>query len=292
VKLAVIVPFLDEQDHLGELLDSMAAQLRVPDRLLLVDDGSGDGGPRIAAAFAERCSYATLVRRPARPPERDRMVRAHEWRAFEWGLAQLGEEYDVVGKLDADLRLSPGFLAEIERQFELDPGLGMAGAFLSSEMGNGVFVRHRCPPEHVEGATAFYRRRCLQEISPIPAILGWDTIDEVRARMRGWRTASFPIPTGDPVHLRRTGSHDGLLRGYRRAGLAAYVYGADPLHVLLAGAQRMRDPPRLLCGLNYLAGWTLAALRRSPRAEPELRRFVRREHRRRMQGLVSLRSRA
>jgi glycosyltransferase involved in cell wall biosynthesis len=292
VKLAVIVPFLNEEEHLGELLDSMAGQKRAPDRLLLVDDGSGDEGPRIAAAFAERHPYATLVRRPARPPERDRMVRAHEWRAFEWGLAQLGEEYDVVGKLDADLRLSPEFLAEIERQFELDPSLGMAGAFLSSAMADGVFVRHRCPPEHVEGATAFYRRRCLQEISPIPAILGWDTIDEARARMLGWRTASFTIPSGDPVHLRRTGSHDGVLRGYRRAGLAAFAYGADPLHVLLAGVQRMRDPPWLLCGLHYLAGWALAALRRSPRAESELRRFVRREHRRRMQGLVSLRSRA
>jgi poly-beta-1,6-N-acetyl-D-glucosamine synthase len=292
VRLAVIVPFLNEEEHLGELLDSMASQLRAPDRLLLVDDGSGDGGPRIAAAFAERHPYATLARRPARPPERDRMVRAHEWRAFEWGLARLGEDYDVVGKLDADLLLSPGFLAEIERQFDRDPKLGMAGAFLSSAMGDGVFVRHRCPPEHVEGATAFYRRRCLQEISPIPAILGWDTIDEARARMLGWRTTSFPIPSGDPVHLRRTGSHDGLLRGYRRAGLAAFVYGAHPLHVLLAGVQRMRDPPLLLCGLNYLAGWVLAALRRSPRAESELRRFVRREHRRRIRGLVSLRSRA
>jgi poly-beta-1,6-N-acetyl-D-glucosamine synthase len=220
------------------------------------------------------------------------MVGAHEWRAFEWGLTQLGEDYDVVGKLDADLRLTRDFLAEIERQFELDASLGIAGAFLSSAMADDVFVRHRCPPEHVEGATTFYRRSCLREIWPIPAILGWDTIDEARARMRGWRTASFPIPSGDPVHVRRTGSHDGVLRGYRRAGLAAFVYGAHPLHVLLAGVNRMRDRPPLLCGLNYLAGWVLGALRRSPRAESELRRFVRREHRRRMWGLAPLRSRA
>jgi glycosyltransferase involved in cell wall biosynthesis len=291
VRLAVIVPFLNEEHYLGQLLHSIDEQTRPPDRLLLIDDGSGDDGPRIAAAFAERHPYAQLVRRPARPLERDRMVRAHELRAFEWGVAQLGEDYDVVGKLDADLRLSRDFLAEIERQFEVDSSLGMAGAFLSSAMGDGVFVRHRCPHEHVEGATSFYRRRCLQEISPIPAILGWDTIDEARARMRGWRTASFQIPSGDPVHLRRTGSHDGVLRGYRRAGLAAFGYGAHPVHVLLAGVNRMRDPPLLLCGLNYMAGWMLAALSRAPRAEFELRRFVRREHSRRVRGLAPMRSR-
>lgn len=292
MKLAVIVPFLNEEEHLGELLESMASQRRVPDRLLLIDDGSEDRSPRIATAFAERHPYARLLRRPSRTPERDRMAGAHEWRAFEWGLTQLGEDYDLVGKLDADLRLSCDFLAEIERQFELDPSLGMAGAFLSSAMAEGVYVRHRCPPEHVEGATAFYRRRCLGEISPIPATLGWDTIDEVRARMRGWRTASFPIPSGDPVHLRRTGSHDGVLRGYRRAGLAAFIYGAHPVHVLAAGVNRMRDPPLLLCGLSYLAGWGLAALRRTPRAESELRAFMRDEQRRRMRRLAALRARS
>ncbi len=291
MKLAVIVPFLNEEQHLGELLDSMASQRRLPDRLLLVDDGSDDRGPRIAAAFAERHPYAALVRRPSRTRERDRMARAHEWRAFEWGLTQLDEDYDVVGKLDADLRLSCDFLAEIERQFDLDASLGMAGAFLSSAMVDGVYVRHRCPPEHVEGATAFYRRRCLREIWPIPALLGWDTIDEVRARMCGWRTASFAIPSGDPVHLRRTGSHDGVMRGYARAGRAAFVYGAHPLHVVLASLNRMRDPPLLLCGLSYLAGWGLAALRRAPRAESELRAFMRDEHRRRMRGLAALRVR-
>ena len=292
MKIAVIVPFLDEEEHLGELLDSISRQVRVPDRLLLVDDGSSDRGPQLASAFAKRHAYATLLRLPPAPAQRDRLVGAHEWRAFELGLARLGEDYDVVGKLDADLRLTRDFLAEIERQLELDPSLGMAGAYLSSAIADGVFIRHRCPPEHVEGATRFYRWRCLQEVQPIPAILGWDTIDEVRARMRGWRTASFPMPSGDPVHLRRTGSHDGVLRGYRRAGFAAFGYGADPLHVLLAGVNRMRDPPVLLCGLSYLAGWSLAALRRSPRAEPDVRRFVRRENRRRIRALTTLRSRA
>jgi hypothetical protein len=42
----------------------------------------------------------------------------------------------------------------------------------------------------------------------------------------------------------------------------------------------------LLCGLNYLVGWAFAGLRRVARAEPELRRFVRREHSKHMRSLV------
>jgi poly-beta-1,6-N-acetyl-D-glucosamine synthase len=292
VRLAVVVPFLNEEQYLGQLLESIAAQRRLPDRLLLVDDGSSDESPAIAVSFAQRHRYAALLRRPARPAERDRMVGAHELRAFEHGLTHLGQDYDVVGKLDADLQLSEDTLGEIERRFAEDPGLGMAGAFLSSMMGEGVFVRHRCPHEHVEGATAFYRRECLADIGEIPAILGWDTIDEARARMHGWRTASFAIPSGDPVHLRRTGSHDGVLRGYRRAGLAAYAYGADPVHVVLAALNRLGDPPLVLCGLSYLVGWGWAALRRVPRAEADVRRFVKEEHRRRLRGLLPQRTRA
>jgi glycosyltransferase involved in cell wall biosynthesis len=39
LRLAVVVPFLDEERHLGVLLSSLEGQRRRPDRLLLVDDG-------------------------------------------------------------------------------------------------------------------------------------------------------------------------------------------------------------------------------------------------------------
>jgi hypothetical protein len=142
----------------------------------------------------------------------------------------------------------------------------------------------------VEGPTRFYRRACLEAISPIPPIVGWDTIDEVRARMCGWRTASFALRGGDAVHLRRMGSHDGLLRGYRRAGRAAYAYGAHPLHAVASAAARLRDRPAAACAAAYLQGYLAAAVRGGPRAEPEARAFLRAEQRRRLLALASGRS--
>ena len=285
MRIAVIVPFRDEERHLGTLLTSMADQTRPPDRLVVVDDGSVDGSPDIAERFAAAHDHVTVHHRPRRPPERDRMVSASEWRSFEWAVGQLDDSYDVVAKLDADLRLPPSMLAELERRFAEDPLLGLAGAYLSEEGPDGRLLRHRCPPGNVEGATKFYRSECLRAISPIPAILGWDTIDEARIRRAGWRTQTFEMPGGDPIHLRRLWAGDGILRGYRRAGRAAYAYGSHPLVVALSSAVRMRDRPPVLAGANYLAGWAGAAVRRGPRAEPELRRFVRNEQGRRLRRM-------
>ena len=290
MKLVVVVPFLNEEEHLPKMLASIGRQERLPDRLVLVDDGSTDGSPGIAAEFAADHPYATLLRRPVRPAERDRMAKAAELDAFQWGLAKVSEPWDVVAKLDADLEATPDLFAELERRFESDPELGMAGAYLSVVNPAGV-RRHRCPPDHVEGATSFYRRECFDQISPLPPILGWDTIDEVRARMHGWRTQSFPMPSGDPVLLRRTGSHDGILRGFRRTGLAAYAYGAHPLHVLGAAVVRTRERPLVLGGVNYLAGWAGAALTRRPRAERDVRQRVRQENLARMRRTVAARAR-
>jgi poly-beta-1,6-N-acetyl-D-glucosamine synthase len=284
--VAAIVSFLNEEQHLPTLLASIDRQQRPPDRLVLVDDGSSDGSAAIAAAFADSHPYARVLARPPRPPERDRMVKAPELKAFEFGLASLGRDWDVAAKLDADLELTEDFFDAMERAFEDDPRLGMAGAYLSAFDEEGAIHRQRCAAGHVEGENTFYRRACWEQIVPLPPMLGWDTIDEVRARMHGWRTASVEIPSGDPIHLRRMGSHDGLLRGYRRAGWAAYAYGAHPAHVLLAGGARLRERPWILCGLHYMLGWTLAALRREPRAEPELRRYVRRENLARIRSLA------
>jgi glycosyltransferase involved in cell wall biosynthesis len=282
VNIAGVVPFLDEEEHLGALLESLEAQTRPLDRLVLVDDGSRDASPQIAEAFASRFANTSVLHRPVRPVERDRLVGASELSAFQWAVESLEEGWDVVGKLDADLRLTPRTLEAIDDAFTSDPRLGMAGAHLSERGPDGSSVRLRCRPEHVHGATSFYRGECYRQIAPLPAILGWDMIDAPRARMHGWRTASIAVPSGDPLHLRPMGDRDGLLRAYRRWGSAAYALGEHPLHVLGLGLRYMRSPPVGAGGASYLLGWCSASLRRAPRAEPELRAFVRRDQLRRI----------
>jgi glycosyltransferase involved in cell wall biosynthesis len=274
--------FLNEEHYLPRLLASIEQQTRPPDHLLLVDDGSDDASPEIAAQFAERHPYARVLSRPRRERSADRLAAAAELVGFGWAVEQLDAPFDVIAKMDGDLELSPRCFERIVTALEADPRLGIAGLPLDLPRPDGTRRPEPSAPWHVRGATKFYRRECWEQIAPLPAILGWDTIDEARARMRGWRVESVPLPEGNVLHMRPTGSYDGAVRGFRRRGMAAWAYGAHPVHVVGSALVRVRQRPRAIGGAAYIAGWASAAIRRDPRAEPELVRFVRREQRARV----------
>lgn len=276
--VVAVVSFLNEEKYLPEFLKSMHRQTRPPDRLVLVDDGSTDASYAIAGDFAERHPYATVLRRPPRKREADRLATAAELLSFEWGLEQVEERHDIIVKLDADLRLAPEHFEYIVEQFERDPRLGMAGAYLSRPLPDGGFERERTPHTHVRGPNKFYRRACYQDISPLPAHLGWDHIDEVKAGMHGWVARAFTLPTGDSIHLRPTGTQDGALRGYRRWGECTWSYGAHPVIVLCGTARRLVHRPYLLAGMSFLYGWIRAAVLRRPRVERPVRAAVTRQY--------------
>jgi glycosyltransferase involved in cell wall biosynthesis len=287
MRIGIVVVFLNEARYLPTLLESMAAQNRPPDQLLLVDDGSVDDSAEIARAFARDHRFTKVLRRPTRPAEPDRLTRAPELLALQWAVDHLGDGLDVVAKIDADLRLTPEVVAEMERRFAADPELGIAGARLSEVGKAGHAARLPGRPEHVHGATKFYRWECYRQIVPIPAIHGWDMVDEVKARSLGWRTASFSIPGGDPLHLRPMGAHDGRLRGFRRWGAGDYAAGVHPVVVIATGLKRLGAAPPALGALNYLLGWSLAGARRVPRVDPAVRAFARLEQRQRVQRRVA-----
>ena len=285
--LAVVAPFLNERQHLPVFLDSICAQSRVPDQLILVDDGSDDGSYELAQAFAETHSYAVALRRPRRPTETDRLATAAELRAFAWGLERIDVPYDVVAKLDADLALKSSHFAEIVSRFENDPRIGVAGAYLSVRLQNGVIARERHPSYHVRGPNKFYRRECFEQIWPLPAHLGWDTIDEMMARMNGWHTTSVELSAGDSIHLRPTGMHDGRLRAFARWGECAYGFGSHPISVAAGGVARLGKRPYVLAGMAFFLGWANALLRRRQSVAPEVRAFRRREELARLRSIIA-----
>ncbi len=287
MRLVAIACFLNEEAYLPTFLESVSDQTRAPDLLLLVDDGSHDGSVDLARQFAAEHSFARALTRPRRPAERDRLATAAELAAFTWAAEQVAEPWDVIAKLDADMRLSPHTVAEVIEHLEADQSLGITGPLQSMAGDDGVIFREHVRPDHVRGATKFYRRECFEQIFPLPPRLGWDTLDEIRARMHGWRTGSFATSDSDPIHLRPTSTHDGALRGYRREGIATYAYGAGPWWVLLGTVRRLGSRPLVLRGLAFMLGWLTAAIRRDPRASANERAFLSAEHRARLRADLS-----
>ena len=287
-----VVTFLDEERYLPQFLASIGQQQRRPDRLLLVDDGSTDQSLSIARDFALRRSWVDVRERPKRPPSKDRLRGAPELVAFAWAIDEAGGDEEVIVKMDADLELAPEHFSTVLAAFADDEQLGMAGTYLWARKPDGTAYREEHPAHHVRGPTRFYRRRCWQAITPLPAILGWDGADEVRARAGGWKTRSMEMTGQRSYHLRPTGQHDGRLRAFARWGECAYAVGAHPVGVAAAAVLRAGQRPRVLGAGAYLLGWAASPARGVPRFPDDIRRATREEQRRRLRvGRRSLETR-
>lgn len=280
--MLIVTPVYQDAANLQITARAMERQLRPPDRWVIVDDGSRDETPRVAAGICARLPFAHLV--CVDPQDKDDgLSTASEAAAFNRGLAGAGEGWDLIGKFDSDLDFPADYLQTLQAAMDADPDLGIVGGHLVERHDGELVDVDRVPDDHVRGATKLYRARCLQDIGGVPVALGWDTVDEMRAQRAGWRTRA--LPGLGIVHLRPRASRGGALRGARRLGRCAHAVGYDPAFVLARTVWIARRPPVVLGAASYLLGWLGAAVARRPRAvTADERRWLRRAQRRRLRN--------
>jgi biofilm PGA synthesis N-glycosyltransferase PgaC len=294
-RLLVISPVRNETNHFELVARAMAAQTRPPDMWLVVDDGSTDGTPAVVEGLSRELPFLVLLRArqtPTRAPVRDRLAAAAAPRTFNFGLRSVPwDAYTHISKLDGDMELPPHYFERLLEEFRRDPSLGIAGG-LRTERVRGRMRLERVPPEHhVNGALKCYTRACFRAIGGIEERLGWDTIDQTYARMRGFRTRTFSHLVA--VHHRPWASADGTLRGRARYGTAAYIVQFPLWWVSLRSFKMATWPPEGLSGAAFLYGYLRAAAGRTSRVEDDtFRRFVRRELRARLMARARLQPRA
>jgi GT2 family glycosyltransferase len=279
-RLLVVSPVRNEAGHLERVAQAMAAQTRPPDLWIVVDDGSTDGTSAILARIAEETEWLAVCRDQIGAAEvrvRDRLATAAAPRAFNRGLGSVAwRGFTHIAKLDGDIELPARYFELLLARFAADPQLGIAGG-VRAEPSEAGWTRERPPLDyHVPGALKCYTRECFERIGGVHERLGWDTIDELYARMNGYRTRAFPDLIA--VHHRPWGSADGALRGRLRHGRCSYIVH-HPLPWVLARAFKPQPArPRALSALCYVGGYGLAAIRRTERVEDgEFRAFMRRE---------------
>ena len=151
------------------------------------------------------------------------------------------EGFTHVGKLDGDVELPPHYFEPCCKVCPGPParphrrGAGRA-------RGSG-WRRVRAPAYHVHGATKLYSRECFEAVGGIEERLGWDTIDETYARMRGFRTRSFE-DVGARHHRRGVGRRPPSRQ--RAHGECAYVVRYSLPWVLLRAVKLVRIGLRAL----------------------------------------------
>src|SRR5438874_8428803 len=103
-----------------------------------------------------------------------------------------GEGWDFLVKLDGDLSFEADYFEKCFQRFEAEPKLGIGGGRVYCRV-NGKTEEDspRDPAFHVRGATKIYRRATWDAIGGLVKTPGWDTLDEVKANMLGWKTYSF-----------------------------------------------------------------------------------------------------
>ena len=283
MKYVLITPAHNEEAFIQKTLDSMVAQTVLPERWVIVDDGSTDRTAEIVESWAGRHPWIELVRRPQRL-DRSFAGKVH---AFNAGLERVQSiQFEVVGNLDADLSFDPDYLEFLMRKFSEDPLLGVAGTPFVEDGYDSA--RDSFEGEnHVAGGCQLFRRECFERIGgfiPNPAG-GVDWIAVTTARMKGWKTRSF---LEKRFHHHRTlgTAGRGDLRALFSYGEKDYYLGGSPVWQLFRVAYRMAKKPVLLGGLALLSGYCWAALRRVKRAvSPELMRFHRREQKKKLRAI-------
>jgi biofilm PGA synthesis N-glycosyltransferase PgaC len=278
-RLLVISPVHNEAAHIERVALAMATQTRRPDLWILINDQSTDETPQILAGLAERLDFISVLDSPPRtdtPSSKDRLAVALEARAFNLALNSVDwRTFTHIAKLDGDIELPPRYFELLLDEFEKDSTLGLAGGVLKES--DGSQGREDRPSDyHVRGALKCYTQECLSAIGGIEERLGWDAIDDIYARMKGFKTRTMPQLTG--LHLRTCGSADGILRGTARHGQCAYIIHFPLPWISLRAVKVAGYRPIVLSGFAFLWGYLWAGVVKTPRVEdPAFRTFVRRE---------------
>jgi len=281
----LISPVRDEEALIGHTLKSVCAQSVVPTRWIIVDNGSTDRTADIVLDYAKRFPWIELVRHET---SADRSFAAKA-RAFGAGLARTRcLDFEIIGNLDGDVSFESDYLAFLMRKFAEDSSLGVAGTpFLEDgydsarDSFEGV--------HHVAGGVQMFRRQCFEEVGGyVPNYAGGiDWIAVTSARMKGWKTRSFPERRF--IHYRTVGTATrSTLAAFFSYGEKDYYLGGAPLWQLCRVCYRTLKRPFILGGLAVALGYFWAALRRTPRAvSPDLMRFHRAEQRTKLKAIAS-----
>ena len=269
---AAVTPARNEAGDLPRLAGSMISQTVKPLTWVIVDHGSTDETGQLAARLAGEHEWIRIVSLRGEPtPTRGGPI----VQAFNAGLEALEQKApDVVVKLDADVSFEPDHFALLLEEFARDPALGIASS-TCWELEGGTWEEKRVGRSHVRGAVRAYRWGCLEQIGPLEQRMGWDTIDEIKAQLRGWTTRSI---AGLPFyHHRATGARDGSRRSWESQGDIAWYLNYRFAYLVVRTFFRTIEDPRAPA---MLYAWARAGLRGEPRyPDREVRRFLRDQQR-------------
>ena len=284
MKYILITAARNEEAFIARTLDSVTTQTQLPERWVVIDDGSSDRTAEIVAACAQKFPWLKLIRNPKREG-RNFAAKAN---AVNTALAQSQDiAFDVLGNLDADTSFTPDYMEFLMQKFSADPRLGVAGTPFT-QAGGYDSTRDSFEGENfVAGPIQLFRRECFTEIGGYTASPagGVDWIAVMTARLKGWTTRSFADKRYHHHRLMGTAEKSPVAALFSY-GQKDYYLGGSPVWQMFRVTYRLLKKPYIVGGLALFFGYVWAAVKRVKRpVSNELMQFNRAEQIKKLKGI-------
>ena len=261
IRYVIITPVRDEKSYIEYTINSLISQSIRPLEWVIVDDGSADGTGQILDRYAQEFEWIKVVHRSKKGARRagGRVIEA-----FYEGYDVLSDtRWDFIVKLDGDLSFEPGYFATLLGRFMHDEQLGIASGVYLEMNRAGLWKEVAMPAYHAAGACKVMRRKCFKEIDGFVVATGWDTVDEIRAMTRGWKTGHFRDL--QMKHHKFEGSGVGKIRTSVMHGEIYFLTGGSIFFFLFKTFHRIGARPYVLNALALTWGYLRSVLNRKER---------------------------
>ena len=168
MRIAIVIPFYNEESFLKDCIHSFLQQTRVSDQIMLVDDSSTDDSSKIAQALADEYEFISYLKHES---EAERVPGSKVIRAFNYGLQQC-KAADFIGKFDADLILPHNYFETLIEAFSANPKLGICSGLLFVQNDKEWTYENIADHNHVRGPVKFYSKACFEAIEVYMKNLG------------------------------------------------------------------------------------------------------------------------
>jgi len=273
----------NEEANIEKTFESVLAQTVLPERWVIVSDGSLDGTDEIVQRYAGKCAFIRFLRVTRSPGRsfRSKVMALHAGNKFLQDVP-----FEFIGNLDADVSVGASYFRDLIAKFQERPQLGLAGGFVFEEENGEFQSRGTNRVYSVAHAAQLVRRECYEAIGGY-AILeygGEDWHAQVCAQMKGWEIEAFPELR--IFHHRHTGEGGNLLRHKFRQGKMDYSFGSDPAFEILKCVRHLTESPFFIGSLARLMGfsWSFVTRERKPFSD-EFIAFLRGEQKQKMIAL-------
>jgi glycosyltransferase involved in cell wall biosynthesis len=275
VQYLLLTPIKNEEQYLPLLGEMLLRQTARPALWLIINDASTDGSQGIIDELTAAHDWVFSISMPFEPGglglHYARVVN-HGFTVLQAEARQRKIEYELIGKVDADVIFDKDCFASLLSGFAQDVKLGIASPSLSNvdvdEDGDMLPVKKEVVlSDHPTDGIRLFCRACFEEIGGSPVLRAPETVVEAKATLRGWKLRRYAHI--DAYHRRKAHSATPLWARWEMAGSEQHYLGYHPLLVLGHAFYELlfRSPKYLF--LAHLSGYCKAILRQEERIEDD-----------------------